>query len=232
MKLKEKENLEKIKTKYESIMIEKDEEIYKLQQKLDGSEYGNKNAKKELIKIYTIFMDFITFIGKNKNEIIKNIEEIDRIILEINNKINDKNFPDLFEELKDKNKSIINIKQIIEKNETKNLEIKLSDDTDFDLNINKINENSNNNKLIEELKERNKILSLNFELHLKNINDNLVVINSQKRTIEKLEKELNKYKQILQNKKFNNKDIFILSKYSKENKIMKQSMSFDNNELL
>ena len=232
MKLKEKDNLEKIKTKYESIMIEKDEEIYKLQQKLDGSEYGNKNAKKELIKIYTIFMDFITLIGKNKNEIIKNIEEIERIILEINNKINDKNFPNLFEELKDKNKSIINIKQIIEKNETKNLEIKLSDDTDFDLNINKINENSNNNKLIEELKERNKILSLNFELHLKKINDNLVVINSQKRTIEKLERELNKYKQILQNKKFNNKDIFILSKYSKENKIMKQSMSFDNNELL
>ena len=168
LKLKEKEKLDKVKTKYDTILDKKNDELYKLQQNLDESKYFQKGAIKELIKIYTILMDFITFVEKDKKEINKNNEEIDRKILEINNKINDKSFPYLYEELKDKNKNIVNIKQMIEKNKFENAEIKNDDNynNSLDFSLNRFNENSKDNKLVDELKEKNKLLSLNFELHI------------------------------------------------------------------
>jgi len=171
LKLKEKEKLDKVKTKYDTILDKKNDELYKLQQNLDERKNIKNSAKKELIEIYTILMNFITFIENNIKETNKNKDEINRKILEINNKINDKSFPYLYEELKDKNKNIVNIKQMIEKNKFENFDIKNDDNynNSIDFSLNRFNENSKDNKLVDELKEKNKLLSLNFELHIKRL---------------------------------------------------------------
>ena len=44
-------------------------------------------------------MDFISFIGKNRKNSNKNSEELEQMILDINNKINNRNYPNLLQEL-------------------------------------------------------------------------------------------------------------------------------------
>ena len=116
---------------------------------------------------------------------------------------------------------------------SKNLEIKNEDDKDIKLSqeLSEINDRAKD-LIIKELKEKNKLLSLTFDLQIKKNNNNLIIINSQKRTIEKLELELSAYRQIMKNKKNLSDNILTLNTDFKDNKIIKKSFSFNKNDIL
>ena len=233
MKFNEEKNLKEIKNKYNSMLFEKKEELYQLKKNIESIKIDNNNIKTELINIYELFMDFISFIGKNRKNSNKNSEELEQMILDINNKINNRNYPNLLQELKEKNKTKFDLKEMFMNDKSKNLEIKNEDDKDIKLSqeLSEINDRAKD-LIIKELKEKNKLLSLTFDLQIKKNNNNLIIINSQKRTIEKLELELSAYRQIMKNKKNLSDNILTLNTDFKDSKIIKKSFSFNKNDVL
>ena len=233
MKFNEEKNLKEIKNKYNSMLFEKKEELYQLKKNIESIKIDNNNIKTELINIYELFMDFISFIGKNRKNSNKNSEELEQMILDINNKINNRNYPNLLQELKEKNKTKFDLKEMLMNDKSKNLEIKNEDDKDIKLSqeLSEINDRAKD-LIIKELKEKNKLLSLTFDLQIKKNNNNLIIINSQKRTIEKLELELSAYRQIMKNKKNLSDNILTLNTDFKDSKIIKKSFSFNKNDVL
>ena len=210
LKLKEEKEMEEIKDKYNSILIGKKQELSDLKYSLEKNTHYISEIKSELIKLYEIFMNFLSYINNNKTNFNKGIEELENVIKQINIKMSYKNFPNLFEELNQKNK-IINIIDISKEN--------------LSINQNKTTDNSKD-KIIEELKEKNKLICLSFDLQNKKNNNNLIIINSQKRTIEKLQKENNIFKEKLLKKKSLSNEALLL------NKNLKKSFSFKYNDLL
>ena len=233
MKYNEEQNLKEIRNKYNSIFFEKKEELHQMKKNLDSIKIDNNNIKTELINIYELFMNFISFIEKNKKNLNKILEELEQTILEINNKINNKNYPNLLQELKEKNKAKIDLKEIYKNDKSKNLEIKNEEDNKINLNqgLSDINDRAKD-LIIKELKEKNKLLSVTFDLQIKKNNNNLIIINSQKRTIEKLELEISRYRQITNSKINFSNDILTLNTDFKDNKIIKKSFSFNKNDIL
>ena len=233
MKFNEEKNLKEIKNKYNSMLFEKKEELYQLKKNIESIKIDNNNIKTELINIYELFMDFISFIGKNRKNSNKNSEELEQMILDINNKINNRNYPNLLQELKEKNKTKFDLKEMFMNDKSKNLEIKNEDDKDIKLSqeLSEINDRAKD-LIIKELKEKNKLLSLTFDLQIKKNNNNLIIINSQKRTIEKLELELSAYRQIMKNKKNLSDNILTLNIDFKDSKIIRKSFSFNKNDVL
>ena len=228
MKLKEENDLVEIKKYYYAMLFEKKEEIYELKQKHEEIINENNKIKTELINIYEILMNLVTYIETNRKDFNKSTEELEKIILEINDNINNKHYPNLFMELKEKKESKNELKETNGEETLKDSEIKNGEEKDINLNLNqemnKANERAKD-RIIEELKEKNKLLSFTFDLQIKKNNNNLIIINSQKRTIEKLEREINIYKQFLPKGK-------ILTIDNLENKKIKTSFSFNNNAIL
>ena len=224
MKINEEKLRNEFKNKYNSMLMEKENELFDERQKYGKSVSDANQVKSELIKIYRIFKSFILYINNNKSNFSNNKEQLDKLIIGINNEIIEKNFPNLFNELKEKNINILDKEDINDKEKAMNKK---------NININEfIKKRSAKDILIEELKEKNKLLCLTFDIQVKKNNNNLVIINSQKRTIEKLEKEIDSYKQILLKKKVLSNDDLILNKNVKENILLKKSLSFKNNNLL
>ena len=120
--------------------------------------------------------------------------------------------------MKEKNINILDKEDINDKEKAMNKK---------NININEfIKKRSAKDILIEELKEKNKLLCLTFDIQVKKNNNNLVIINSQKRTIEKLEKEIDSYKQILLKKKVLSNDDLILNKNVRENILLKKEKPY------
>ena len=217
LKLKKEKTLEEIKNNYDMILMEKDEEIYNLKQNLESNISNNNKTISELIKLYKMFMNFISYIESNKSNLDKNNEHLTKLISEIKNKINNVNYPNLFKKLNEKLNSENNNNEENKEDISLNQEIKIKKD----------------NITLEELKEKYKSICLSFDLQVTQNNNNLIIINSQKRTIEKLEREILLYKQILKKKKSsNNNYTLLLSKNYEENKNMKKSFSFNNKNII
>ena len=227
MKQKEKKVLKEMKLNYDSIILEKDNELLKLQKNLEEKAKDNNKTILELIKIYRTLINFISYIEKNKTNLVQNSKELNETIKGINNGLNKFVYPNLFRELKLKNQNIIDLKDISKDSDlSKNSEIIRKETKKEKQEINKSLETSKD-KIIEELKEKYKMLCMTFDLQIKKNNNNLVIINSQKRTIEKLEKELNLYRNFMEKKKIR---INSLSQDFQENKILQKSFSFNNKD--
>ena len=229
MKQKEKKVLKEMKLNYDSIIFEKDNELLKLQKNLEEKAKDNNKTILELIKIYRTLINFISYIEKNKTNLEQNYKGLNETIKGINNGLNQSVYPNLFRELKLKNQNIIDLKDISKDSDlSKNSEIVRKETKKEKQEIKKSLETSKD-KTIEELKEKYKMLCMTFDLQIKKNNNNLVIINSQKRTIEKLERELNLYRNIMEKKKIR---INSLSQDFQENKILQKSFSFNNKDFL
>ena len=112
MKQKEKKVLKEMKLNYDSIILEKDNELLKLQKNLEEKAKDNNKTILELTKIYRTLMNFISYIENNKTNLIQNSKELNETIKGINNGLNKSVYPNLFRELKLKNQNIIDLKDI------------------------------------------------------------------------------------------------------------------------
>ena len=225
LKINEQKNNENIKLKYKEILNEKKNKIYNLEHKLEGIEENYKSEinmiNKELVRLYEIILYITTnyqkifcsdeYYKENNNKIndsIKNKkQEFDEIVKNIIKDINYFNFYGLHKELEKQNKtkeSIIKsllINKTYKETKNENNKGKVKEKTDF---YKKIDQNEKNiliekDKIISKL--NNKILKMAHYINeqTKINNNNTIIINSQKRTIDKMNND-----SILQNKSKNN----------------------------
>ena len=174
MKQKERKVLKEMKLNYDSIILEKDNELLKLQKNLEEKAKDNNKTISELIKIYKMLINFISYIENNKTNLIQNSKELNETIKGINNGLNKSVYPNLFRELKMKNQNIIDLKDISKDSDlSKNSEIIRKETKKEKQEINKSFETSKD-KTIEELKEKYKMLCMTFDLQIKKNNNNLM----------------------------------------------------------
>ena len=173
MKQKEKKEIKEMKLNYDSIILEKDNELLKLQKNLEEKAKDNNKTILELIKIYRTLINFISYIEKNKTNLEQNYKGLNETIKGINNGLNQSVYPNLFRELKLKNQNIIDLKDTNKDSDlSKNLEIIRKETKKEKQEINKSFETSKD-KIIEELKEKYKMLCMTFDLQIKKNNNTI-----------------------------------------------------------
>ena len=222
-KLEDEKQVENLKIKYDAILSEKKNKIYNLEKKLVGIEEIYKNEinqlNKELVRLYEILLYIIinyktnfckkeSFEEKNLN--VSKKEELDKIILNIDKDINCLNFSRLYKELENQKKTKKSIIQSLDKdkiykiikNDSIGIEDNKKDDKLKELDIID-NEMKEKDIIISRL--NNKILKMvdYIDKQAERNNYNNIIINSQKRTIDKMQKDAF-YHNLLKNK-FNNK---------------------------
>ena len=247
MKIKEQKSTEELKEKYNYILLEKKNTIYELEHKFEKIDevykYEFKKTNGELTKIYGMIISLISYIENNKKELLiqKNSAELEKIVFSIKDDIKRENYPFLFKELdrqkkknekKERNEDSKDDENSTksEKNNEKNKEIKIEKNNEY--------ENMTRDEVIEKLKNKIKRLILSYDIQLKKYNNNIFLMGLQQRTIDKLKREINIYKQTLKNKNIplpiiglNNNTINNESKNSKNNKLIEKriqkSISFN-----
>ena len=216
-----KENEEMLKSKFKLIIVEKKNQIYNLENKLEKNKKTYKNKinrlNKEIIRVYEMLLYIITFyqrffsnevyFEKENLENIKNKkEDFDQIIANIDRNINEYNFFSLHSELKRLNKTkdtiIENFK--FDKNDdyiTK--EIMSEDYTEINNQKDDVNEPrimTERSDIITELNNKIKKMTFYLDEQIKLNTSHNLIINSQKRTIEKIKQESFIYKNLINNK--------------------------------
>ena len=214
MKINEEKKIAGLKNKFNTILEDKKNEMFFIQQRLDGIENVYKEEietlNKELVGLYEIILELIngyqnlfevnnlgiTNINNNKKK------EFDKNIINRDKEINQFKFASLYKELKKQNKT----KQMIIESLTKE---KMDDIQNIiKNNIDQKKEPKKKDKLIISAKEmeiselNNKLLSMSHYLkeQVKQNNNNNIIINSQKLTIEKMKKSSLLYENLLKNK--------------------------------
>ena len=251
IKINEQKNNDILKSKYDLIIYEKKKQIYNLEHKLEGIEENYKNnikmLNKEIVRLYEIFLYIIThyqyifcneefFNSSNIKNIRKKKETFDEIILNIEKDINYFNFSCLHKELERQKKtkeSIINNIHFEEKDEYVKEESKeIINDNNLNEDINKMTENE---KIIVEKdnmisKLNNKILKIAHCLdeQIKINSNNNMIINSQKRTIDKINKDVFIYNNFLKNKIKNRNSYYNTPLTVYQNKLKKNNANYKN----
>ena len=254
MKINEQKNIKAINEKYDSILTEKKDVIYTLQQRLNGLEEIYKKEietlNKELVRLYEIILALINgyqniFEGDNPEEKKLNMnkkEEFDKIIANIDKDVNYFNFSSLYKELENQNKTKQSIIESLTKENINNIQKKINNKMDSDKEIIK------KDKLIISAKEmaitelNNKLLSMSHYLkeQVKENNKNKIIINSQKSTIERMKKSAFLYENLLKKKIKDNmisnhkyhSPTFVRSKLIRKNFIKDLNISNDKNKLI
>ena len=245
MKIKNQKALEELKEKYKFILLEKKNTIYDLEHKFEKIDevykYEFKKINSELTKMHGMLISLISYIENNKKNIIieKNSTELEKIIFSIKEDININNYPFLFKEIENQKKLKENNEE--NKEDENSMRSEKNEEEKKEKNIKK-DEDLSKDELIEKLKNKIKRLTLNFDIQLKKYNNNIFLMGLQQRTIEKLKREINIYKQTFKNKNItppiislninmNNNEIKNENKKNKqENKVIQKSFSFTNND--
>ena len=234
MKIKEQKAIEEIKDKYDYIILEKKNTIYELEHKFEKIDetykYEIKRINFEMTKIYGMLINLISYIENNKKNLLieKNSNELDKIISGIKDDINGENFPFLFKELDNKN----NLKEKNEENKTEENSFK-NEKKEKIKNKEEENQGLNRDKIINKLENKIKRLTLNYDNQLKKYNNNIFLLGLQQRTIQKLKREINIYKQTLKNKNINPPIISLnSSKIEETNKINKPNAINNKNAII
>ena len=251
MKIKEQKSLEELKEKYNYILLEKKNALYELEHKFEKVDevykYEFKKTNSELTKIYGMLTSLISYIDNNKKNIFieKNSTELEKIIFSIKDDINSINFPFLFKEI-DNQKKIKEKKEKSEENKgdensIQNEKNKVEEKEDKIIKKNEY-EDLSRDEVIERLNNKIKRLMLNYDIQLKKYNNNVFLMGLQQRTIEKLKREINIYKQTFRNKNItpplislntniNNNELKTENKNNnQEKKVIQKSFSFINND--
>ena len=183
-----------------------------------------------MTKIYGMLINLISYIENNKKNLLieKNSNELDKIISGIKDDINGENFPFLFKELDNKN----NLKEKNEENKTEENSFK-NEKKEKIKNKEEENQGLNRDKIINKLENKIKRLTLNYDNQLKKYNNNIFLLGLQQRTIQKLKREINIYKQTLKNKNINPPIISLnSSKIEETNKINKPNAINNKNAII
>ena len=251
MKIKEQKSIEELKEKYNYILLEKKNALYELEHKFEKFDEAYKNELKktnsELTKIYGMLTSLISYIDNNKKNIFieKNSTELEKIIFSIKDDINSINYPFLFKEI-DNQKKIKEKKEKSEENKGEENSIqseknKVEEKEEKIINKNEY-EGLSRDEVIERLTNKIKRLMSNYDIQLKKYNNNVFLMGLQQRTIEKLKREINIYKQTFKNKNItpplislnkniNNNELKNENKNNnQEKKVIQKSFSFNNNE--
>ena len=247
IKINNQKNNDILKSKYDLIINEKKKQIYDLEFKLEENEKDYQNNIKmlnnEIVRLYEIFLCIIThyqhifcneefFKSSNIKNIRKKKEIFDEIILNIEKDINYFNFSCLHKELERQKKSkesIIDNIHFEENDEYLKEEGKeFNNDNNLNEDINKMTENQ---KIILEKdnmisKLNNKILKITHCLNeqIKINSNNNMIINSQKRTINKINKDAFIYNNFLKNK-INNRNSHYNTPLTVYQKILKKNIT-------
>ena len=222
LKLNEQKLNDSLKMKYETIILEKKNKIYKLEQKLEGIEENYKSEinmlNKELVRLYEIFLYITTnyqniFCSDNyfKDNNINNKEkkeEFDKVVINIDKDINYFNFYGLHKELENQNKTKQTIIQSLHIDQVyKNLknESNISENTKKLEELENMEEKENSmiiekNNIISKLNKKILNMANYIGQQAKINNHNYLIINSQKRTIDNLQKETFIYNNLLKRK--------------------------------
>ena len=214
MKINEENNIKALDNKYNSILNEKKEVIYLIQQRLNGIEDIYKSEietlNKELVMLYEIILGLINgyqglFTENNLGEIKLNLrkkDEFDNTIADIDKDVNCLNFVSLYKELKNQNKTKQTIIDTLTKENINNIQRIINNNGISDKDIIKKDKIiiSAKDMAIKEL--NNKLLSMSHYLkdQVKQNNQNNIIINSQKMTIERMQKSSLIYQNLLKNK--------------------------------
>ena len=250
IKIKEQKSIEELKEKYNYILLEKKNTIYELEHKFEKIDefykYEFKKTNSELTKIYGMLISLISYIENNRKIILieKNSTELEKIIFSIKDDINNINFPFLFKEI-DNQKRLKEKKEKSEENkgEENSTQSEKNKVSKKEENIIKNNEYEDLSKdeIIERLNNKIKRLMSNYEIQLKKYNNNVFLMGLQQRTIEKLKREINLYKQTFRNKNItppiislntniNNDGIKNENKMNQAKKAIQKSFSFNNKD--
>ena len=216
LKIKEQKNIQELKEKYNYILLEKKNALYELEHKFEKIDeeykYEFKKIISELSRIYGMLMSLITYIENHKKLLFeeKNIEELKSIIFSIKDDITNENYPFLFKELNNQKKStekkeekkVDEISLEKEKSKDNNKENNKEKEKEIKIIINNAEnvDDMKKDEIIEKLKNKVKRLMLNNDMQIKKYNNNVFLLGLQQRTIEKLNQEINTYKQTLKNK--------------------------------
>ena len=224
-KINEQKINESLKLKYDTILLEKKNTIYNLEHKLEGIEENYKSEinmlNKELVRLYEILLYFTTnyqniFCSekhfKDNNSLkIKKIE-FDEIVKNIDKDINFFNFYGLHQELEKQNKTKESIikslhiekiyKELKNPNQNENSQENKKEKIDTYENIDQNQKSILNEKDNIISKLNHKILKMaNYISEQSKINNNnTIIINSQKRTIDKMNNDTIIYNNLLKRK--------------------------------
>ena len=216
-----KENEEMLKSKFKLIIVENKNQIYNLEHKLEKIEETYKNKinilNKEIVRLYEMLLYIITFyqrifskeayFEKENLEIFNNKkEDFDQIIANIDRNINEFNFFSLHSELKRLNKtkdSIIKNFKFDKNDDYITKEIMGEDYTEIYKQKDDVNEPrimTERSDIITELNNKIKKMTFYLDEQIKLNTSHNLIINSQKRTIEKIKQESFIYNNLIKNK--------------------------------